>query len=149
MCGRYRLSRHAEVLGDEFYAEYASMEWEAHYNIAPTQQVPVIRQDGKEAIRRLSLMRWGLVPYWSKDPAIGARMINARAETAAIKPAFQEPLRRRRCLIPADGFYEWQRSARGNQPFCFQVREGEIFAFAGLRDWWRGGTGRYWKSARS
>jgi putative SOS response-associated peptidase YedK len=117
------------------------LEGEAHYNIAPTQQVPVLRQDAKQPVRRLSLMRWGLVPYWAKDPAIGASMMNARSETAATKPAFKEALQRKRCLIPADGFYEWQRTAKSKQPFCFEVREGEMFAFAGLWDRWRGTDG--------
>jgi hypothetical protein len=98
MCGRYRLSRRVEAFSRYFEAEYAEMEWEARYNIAPTQQVPVIRQDTTEPTRRASLMRWGLVPYWAKDPAIGAQMINARSETAASKPAFKEALQRKRCL---------------------------------------------------
>jgi putative SOS response-associated peptidase YedK len=103
-CGRYRLSRHAEALSEEFSAEYGDLEWQAHYNIAPTQQVPVIRQDAKEPVRRLSLMRWRLVPYWAKNVAVGASMINARSETAATKPAFKVALQHRRCLVPADGF---------------------------------------------
>lgn len=102
MCGRYRLSRRAEILASQFYAEYEGMDWEARYNIAPTQTVPVIRQDAIKAVRRASLMRWGLVPNWAQDTTIGARMINARSETAAKKPAFKESLQRRRCLIPAD-----------------------------------------------
>ena len=86
-------------------------------------------------------MRWGLIPYWAKDPSIGARTINARAETVAARPAFRESLERRRCLIPADGFYEWKRSRRAKQPFCFQVGDGEMFAFAGLWDRWRSPDG--------
>ena len=109
MCGRYRLSRRAEILASYFYAEYEGMDWEARYNIAPTQAVPVIRQDPRDPVRRASLMRWGLVPNWAKDATIGARMINARSETAAEKPAFRELLQRRRCLIPANAFYEWSR----------------------------------------
>jgi putative SOS response-associated peptidase YedK len=108
MCGRYRLSRRAEILA-AYDTEYEDVDWDARYNIAPTQNVPVIRQDAKQSIRRASLMRWGLVPHWAKDATIGARMINARAETAAEKPAFKECLKHRRCLIPADGFYEWVR----------------------------------------
>jgi putative SOS response-associated peptidase YedK len=111
MCGRYRLSRRAEILA-AYYAEYAGVDWDARYNIAPTQMVPAIRQDAKEPVSRASLMRWGLVPSRAKDATIGVRMINARAETAAEKPAFRESLERRRCLIPADGFYEWQRNGR-------------------------------------
>ena len=137
MCGRYRLSRRAEILASYFYAEYEGMDWDARYNIAPTQNVPVIRQDVKEPIRRASLMRWGLVPSWAKDATIGARMINARSETAAEKLAFKEPLQRRRCLIPADAFYEWERTGKGKQPYCFEMIQREPFAFAGLWDSWR------------
>ena len=143
MCGRYRLSRHAEAFAKYFDSEYADTEWEGRYNIAPTQQVPVIRQDANVPVRRASLMRWGLVPYWAKDLAIGARMINARSETAASKPAFKEALQRKRCLIPADAFYEWLRTAKTKQPFCFEVREGEMFAFAGLWDRWREPAGTW------
>lgn len=106
MCGRYRLSRRAEVLA-AYDAEYEGVDWDAHYNIAPTQNVPVVRQDAKVPVRRASLMRWGLVPAWAKDPTIGARMINSRAETVAQKPAFKESLASQRCLVPADGFCEW------------------------------------------
>jgi putative SOS response-associated peptidase YedK len=140
MCGRYRLSRHAEVLAI-YYAEYEGVDWDAHYNIAPTQNVPVIRQDATQPVRRASLMRWGLIPSWAKDATIGARMINARAETAAEKPAFKEALERRRCLIPADGFYEWQRKGKNKQPYCFELAEREPFAFAGLWDRWRASDG--------
>ncbi|MGD0930409.1 MAG: SOS response-associated peptidase [Candidatus Korobacteraceae bacterium] len=138
MCGRYRLSRRAEILASHFCAEYEGMDWEARYNIAPTQAVPVIRQDPREAVRRASLMRWGLIPSWANDATISARMINARSETAAEKPAFRESLQRRRCLIPADGFYEWPRRAKAKQPFHFGLQDDSLFAFAGLWDRWRG-----------
>jgi len=137
MCGRYRLSRRKEVLAEHFGADFADMEWEPRWNIAPTQPVPVIQADGQGLVLKVSLMRWGLIPSWAADATIGARTINARSETAESKPSFQEPLRKQRCLIPADGFYEWQRAARGKQPFCFEVRDGVIFAFAGLWDRWR------------
>ena len=88
------------------------------------------------------MMRWGLIPSWAADPTIGARTINARAETAASKPSFREPLRKQRCLVPADGFYEWRRSAKAKQPFCFEVGVGAVFAFAGLWDRWRGPDGQ-------
>jgi hypothetical protein len=113
MCGRYRLSRRAEILASRFYAEYEGLDWEARYNIAPTQTVPVIQQDPCEPVRRASLMRWGLVPNWAKDATIGARMINARSETAAEKPAFRELLQRRRCVIPTDAFYEQKLANAG------------------------------------
>jgi putative SOS response-associated peptidase YedK len=87
-------------------------------------------------------MRWGLIPSWVTDPASGARTINARSETAASKPSFREPLQKRRCLIPADGFYEWQRGAGQKQPFCFEVGDGGAFAFAGLWDRWRASNGQ-------
>ncbi len=94
----------------------------------------------------LSLVRWGLIPSWAKDMSGSARMINARSETAATKPAFRDPMKFRRCLVPADGFYEWGRTGTTKQPFCFEVNEGELFAFAGLWDRWRDPTGQWIKS---
>jgi putative SOS response-associated peptidase YedK len=141
MCGRYRLSRRQQLLEEHFATDPWEDDWEPRYNIAPTQPVPVIRQDPKEPVRRLSLVRWGLVPSWSKDTSGAARMINARSETAATLPAFREALRLRRCLVPADGFYEWQRTGKAKQPFCFEVNDGELFAFAGIWDRWRHASG--------
>jgi len=86
-------------------------------------------------------MRWGLIPAWSKDPSVAAKMINARSETASAKPAFRDALKSRRCLVPADGFYEWVRTGNAKQPYCFEVNGGELFAFAGLWDRWRGSSG--------
>ena len=119
---------------------------EPRYNIAPTQPVPVVRQHPSEPIRQLSLMGWGLIPSWAKDPSVATSTINARAETAATKPAFRDPLRLRRCLIPADGFYEWKRTGTFKQPFCFEVNDGELFAFAGLWDGWKDASGRWIKT---
>jgi putative SOS response-associated peptidase YedK len=141
MCGRYRLSRRKEVLGEHFGADFSEMDWEPRYNIAPTQAVPVVRRDQQGALRA-SLMRWGLIPSWATDASLGARTINARAETAASKPSFREPLQRKRCLIPADAFYEWKRVVKAKQPFCFEVGDRAIFAFAGLWDSWRGPDGQ-------
>ena len=121
-------------------------DWSPRYNIAPTQPVPVIRQHPKEPIRQISTMRWGLVPYWAKDPSITTGTINAKSETAATKPAFRDPLKFRRCLIPADGFYEWQRRGNSKQPFCFEVNNGGLFAFAGLWDGWKDSSGRWLKT---
>jgi putative SOS response-associated peptidase YedK len=134
MCGRYRLSRRKKVLEEHFATDPWGGDWEPRYNIAPTQQVPVIRQDPKEPVRRLSLVRWGLVPSWSKDASGAAKMINARSETASTLPAFRDALRFRRCLVPSDGFYEWQKTGKAKRPFCFEVNEGQLFAFAGLWD---------------
>ena len=108
----------------------------------PTQAVPVIRQNPKEPIRELSLMRWGLIPSWAKSPAVAAQMINARSETAGTKPAFRDALKSHRCLIPADGFYEWQKTGKAKQPYCFEVNDGQLFAFAGIWDRWKDGSGR-------
>ena len=104
------------------------------YNVAPSQDVAVVRATGEG--RTLSMLRWGLIPAWAKDPAIGYRLINARSETVAEKPSFRSAYRRRRCLIPADGFYEWQRLGKIRQPWLFGLRDGAPFAFAGLWERW-------------
>src|SRR5215471_20126785 len=102
MCGRYRLSRRKEYIAKHFGVDLDEVDWEPRYNIAPTQQVPVVRQDREGPIRYASTVRWGLIPYWATDATIGAKMINVRSETVATKPAFRESMRRRRCLVPAD-----------------------------------------------
>ena len=122
---------------------YGEADWEPRYNIAPTQAVPVVRQHPKEPVRQLSLMHWGLIPLWAKDPAIATNTINAKSETAATKPAFRDPLRFRRCLVPADGFYEWKKMGKTKQPFCFEVNNGGLFAFAGLWDGWKDSNGNW------
>lgn len=146
MCGRYRLSRRKQILEEHFDVVSGEEDWAPRYNIAPTQLVPVIRQHPKEPRRDMSLLRWGLIPPWAKDSSGAARMINARAETAATLPAFRDGLQRRRCLIPADGFYEWQRNNAAKQPYCFEMRNGELFAFAGLWDGWKDPAGQWIRS---
>jgi putative SOS response-associated peptidase YedK len=146
MCGRYRLSRRKQIIEEHFDTAPWHEEWSPRYNIAPAQPVPVIRQHPKEPIRQISTMRWGLVPHWAKDTSSAASTINARSETAATKPAFRDPIKFRRCLIPADGFYEWKRTATSKQPFCFEVNDGELFAFAGLWDGWKDLTGSWVKT---
>jgi len=143
MCGRYRLSRRKQLVEEYFDCPSDEQEWAPRYNIAPTQPVPVIRQHPKEPIRRLSLMKWGLIPSWAKDSSGSASMINARSETASTKPAFRDALKSRRCLIPADGFYEWVRTAKPKQTYCFEVNDGELFAFAGLWDRWKDPSGNW------
>ena len=118
MCGRYRLSRRKQILEEYFHADAGEEDWSPRYNIAPTQPVPVIRQDPREPIRYLGLVSWGFIPSWAKDPSGAARMINARSETVTEKPAFRDALQNRRCLIPADGFYEWSR----HEAACVIVR---------------------------
>jgi len=146
MCGRYRLSRRKEIVEEYFDSAPWDQELSPRFNIAPTQSVPVIRQNPKEPVRQLSLMRWGLIPSWAKDGSGAARMINARSETASTKPAFRDPLKYRRCLLPADGFYEWQRTAKAKQPFCFEINDGELFAFAGIWDRWKDPSGGWIKT---
>ena len=142
MCGRYKLSRRKQLVEAYFDTDSGVEDWVPRYNIAPTQPVAVIRQNPKEPVRELSLMRWGLIPSWAKDSSVAASMINARSETASTKPAFREALKSRRCLIPADAFYEWQRTGKAKQPYCFEVGEGELFAFAGIWDRWKDAGGK-------
>ena len=141
MCGRYRLSWRKQLVEEYFASVFGKEEWNPRYNIAPTQSVPVIRQNPKEPVRELSLVRWGLIPSWAKDSSLAAQLINARSETAGTKPAFRDALKSRRCLIPADGFYEWQRMGKAKQPYCFEVNEGQLFAFAGIWDRWKDPSG--------
>jgi len=146
MCGRYRLSRRKQIIEEHFDAADWQEDWSPRYNIAPTQPVAVIRQHPKEPVRQISTMRWGLIPHWAKDASGAASTINARSETAAEKPAFRDPMRYRRCLIPADGFYECKRTGTAKQPFCFEVNDGELFAFAGLWDGWKNAEGGWVKT---
>jgi putative SOS response-associated peptidase YedK len=113
MCGRSRLSPRKQIVEEYFGSVSDEPDWTPRYNIAPTQPVPVIRQNPKEPVRELLLMRWGLIPSWAKDSSVSASMINARSETAATKPAFRDALKSRRCLIPADGFYEMVANGKG------------------------------------
>ena len=136
MCGRYRLTR-ADRLSEKFDAELTE-ELHSRYNIAPTQPVPVLRTSGSRRV--IASMRWGLIPNWAKDAAMV--QINARSETLLEKPAFKESFERRRCLIPADGFYEWKRSGTSKQPFHFGMKDDSLFAFAGIWDRWRTPRGR-------
>ena len=142
MCGRYRLSRRKQLVEKYFDTVSDEPDWAPRYNIAPTQPIPVIRQNSKEPVRELSSVRWGLIPSWAKDSSVAARMINARSETAATKPAFRDALKSRRCLIPADGFYKWAKTAKGKQPYCFEVNDRGLFAFAGLWDRWKDPRGK-------
>jgi putative SOS response-associated peptidase YedK len=146
MCGRYRLSRRKQLVEEYFDCGSEEPDWTPSYNIAPTQIVPVVRQNPREPVRELSLMRWGLIPSWAKDSSAAASMINARSETAATKPAFRDALKSRRCLIPADGFYERVRTWKTKQPYCFEVNDGELFVFAGIWDRWKDPTGHWIKS---
>jgi putative SOS response-associated peptidase YedK len=136
MCGRYTLTLDPAELQDLFsLSEPVPAGLAPRYNIAPTQPVAVIA-NGPE--RKLELFRWGLIPSWAKDPQIGSRLINARSETVAEKPAFRAALKKRRCLVLADGFYEWKRDGARKTPMYFQLAKGQPFAFAGLWETWHG-----------
>lgn len=137
MCGRFTLTDPDADLAEQFNLPDVP-DLQPRYNIAPTQPVAAVRVAAESAARELALLRWGLIPFWAKDPGIGARMINARSETAAEKPAFRAAFRRRRCLVLADGFYEWQKENGGKQPFYIRLRDGQPFAFAGLWESWKG-----------
>ncbi|MBO9337518.1 MAG: SOS response-associated peptidase [Chloroflexus sp.] len=138
MCGRYTLAVSPEKLSDRFAVE-PPLDLKPRYNIAPTQAVVAVREiDGH---RELVSLRWGLIPAWAKDASIGNRLINARSETILEKPSFRTAFQRRRCLIPASGFYEWQTLPDGKQPFYFTPGDDALMAFAGLWDQWRAPDG--------
>jgi putative SOS response-associated peptidase YedK len=135
MCNRYRLTYAKPYLAERFEAT-GEIEDGPRYNIAPTQQVVTVSKEGGKKNRKLTAMRWGLVPSWAKDMSIGTQTLNARSETVTTKPAFRDSILMKRCLIPADGFYEWRKVGPVKQPYCFEVGEGEVFAFAGLWAEW-------------
>ena len=135
MCGRFTLTADQDSFEDRFSLTRFDLGWVPSFNIAPTQEVLTVTNDGSE--NRPELMRWGLVPSWAKDPKIGNRMINARSETLAEKPSFRTAFKRRRCLIPADGFYEWKREGKAKKPMLITANSGGLFAFAGLWETWK------------
>lgn len=135
MCGRFTLHTPYDQLG-EYFGIADMPETAASYNIAPSQNVPAVRVADRR--RELALLRWGLLPGWAKEAKTSYRMINARAETVAEKPAYRTAFRRRRCLLPADGFYEWRQTADGKQPYYIRMRDAGVFAFAGLWERWEG-----------
>jgi putative SOS response-associated peptidase YedK len=153
MCGRFTLRTPSNLLIRQFMLD-AAPELPLRYNIAPTQNVAVIRRTPEDPQRQLVLLRWGLIPSWAKDAKIGSTLINARADTVADKPSFRAAFKRRRCLVLADGYYEWQKTAAATpaaksggksakkappkQPYYIHMQEGKPFAFAGLWEWWEG-----------
>ncbi len=139
MWGRFTQTRSGEAIAQTFSLN-TTPDPQPRYNIAPTQPVSAVTQPGKA--REYRVFQWGLVPSWAKDPSIGNRMINARAETVAEKPSFRAAFKRRRCLIVADGFYEWQRTGKQKQPYYIQVK-ADLFGFAGLWEQWESGDGSY------
>jgi putative SOS response-associated peptidase YedK len=139
MCGRFTLTTDIEQLEERFSFHAASLSFTPRYNIAPSQAVVAVIGDEKGS--RGGLLRWGLIPSWAKDAAIGNRMINARAETVAEKPSFRRALQQRRCLILADGFYEWRQEGKKKTPLFITLASRDPFAFAGLWETWRPSDG--------
>lgn len=134
MCGRYTLTVDEAVVLERFDLQSSLAQHRPRFNIAPTQIAPVVLN---ETPRQLSVARWGLIPGWAKDAGIGARLINARAETLPEKPAFRAAFKRRRCLVVADGFYEWRKDGATRTPLFIRLKSGEPFALAGLWDVWQ------------
>ena len=134
MCGRFAFFSPAEATAALFGVQGAPV-FEARYNIAPTQYVAAIRQDD-DGNPEFASLKWGLVPFWAKDKSIGNRMINARAETVAEKPAYRAAYKHRRCLVLADGFYEWRKEGAGKTPYFISLASGDPFAFGGLWEHW-------------
>lgn len=139
MCGRYALETSASELAARFELDEV-VDLAPRYNIAPGTDIPAIRHS-PEGKRVLHLLRWGLIPHWAKDPGIGAKLSNARGETVAEKPSFRDAFKRRRCLVPADGFYEWKTEGRQKQPYYFSLKSGEPFALGGVWESWRAPEG--------
>lgn len=144
MCGRFRLAQKKEILEAAFDAEGAlhDLDWTPRYNVAPGQDIIAVLQDGTEAVRRMPLLRWGLIPSWMNESLPGFKMINARSETVLAKESFRGLLRSRRCLIPADGFYEWKGAGKEKLPFCFTLANESVFALAGLWERSKGPQGQ-------
>lgn len=146
MCGRYTLATYQEQLAEEFELVETKL-LQPRFNIAPTQEAPVVRVLDDKSRRQLDYLYWGLIPHWAKERSIGHRMINARSEEAATKPSFRTPLRKQRCLVPCTGFYEWKQLDRGTgrgrrkQPYFIRRRDERVFAFAGLWEQWQGPDG--------
>jgi putative SOS response-associated peptidase YedK len=134
MCGRFTLTLEVPALQQELGIKEVPSDWQPRYNIAPSQPIPVVLDS--EA-RKIEMLRWGLIPYWAKDASIGNKLINARAETVAEKPAFRSAFAQRRCLVVADGFYEWKKQSKGHAiPYYYSLEDGKPFAFAGLWENW-------------
>ncbi len=139
MCGRYSLTKPIKTLKEHFKAIAVELDHDTRYNIAPSQSVPIVIAGEQE--REIHALRWGLIPSWSKDPDMGNRLINARAETVHEKPSFRSSFKKRRCLVPADGFYEWQVRDQEKFPQYIRMRTGGLFALAGLWSEWDSGKG--------
>jgi putative SOS response-associated peptidase YedK len=139
MCGRFALSSTSSSISKEFGLEQALFSIQPSYNIAPSQPIIIIANEGE---KKLLQCRWGFIPNWAKDPSIGHKMINARAETIAEKPSFREAFKNHRCLIPSDGFFEWRKEKGGKVPLFIHLKNGKPFSFAGLYSIWASPEGK-------
>ena len=138
MCGRYRRTTQEEELARLYHIPIPKQtDLPISYNIAPSQKVLTIRFNPETQARSLDALQWGLIPYWAKDPKIAYRTINARAETVDKAPSYRQAFKKRRCLIPADGFYEWRKTAKPKLPFAIAMKDGRPFTFAGLWENWK------------
>jgi putative SOS response-associated peptidase YedK len=141
MCGRYNILAYPEALLEHFGVEQPpGIDLKPRYNVAPSQDVPAIRQH--DSSRELVLLHWGLIPFWAKDEKLKYSTINAKAETIAQKPAFRDAFKKRRCLIPASGFYEWRQEKGHKQPYNIRLKDEPVFAFAGLWEHWENPEGK-------
>lgn len=135
MCGRYGFTKPEKIFdrfGVETYGK--DLDLKPRYNVAPSQDMPIVVRHSPNSI---DIMRWGLIPFWAKDPKIGNSLINARADGIEKKPAFRKPFKLQRCIVPADGFYEWKETGEGKVPYYFKMKDDSLFGFAGLYDVWR------------
>jgi len=137
MCGRFSLSTDTKKIAEHFQLELP-LDLQPRYNIAPTQSIAAVRTSRDGGSRELAMLHWGLVPFWAEDPATGSRMINARSETIASKPAYRHAIRKRRCIIPADHFYEWKKTPDGKQPMAIHLLDKALIGFAGIWERWEG-----------
>jgi putative SOS response-associated peptidase YedK len=146
MCGRFVASSSPEEVRRWFKTTNPLPNFGASYNVAPTNSVPVVRFNPKTRERNLDLLHWGLIPHWSKDRSVAYKLINARAEGIETKPSFRDAFAQRRCIIPADGFYEWKKTGTGKQPYLIRMKGGGLFGFAGLWENWKDERGEWLRS---
>src|SRR4030095_14431591 len=142
MCGRYVFNPDHKFFFERWGLDESGVALRPSYNVAPGMIMRVITRDGQAQLQE---MKWGLIPFWAKDPKIGYRTINARSEDAATKPSFRAPFKNKRCLVPASGFYEWDKEGQ-RQPYYFKLKSGQMFAFAGLYDVWEDVEGEEFKT---
>lgn len=145
MCGRYSNTAKLDAMQMRFDFDTEETDFVPRYNIAPTQYAPVLLLDDN-GHKKMEMMRWGLIPHWAKDASIGNRMINARGESLQEKPVFKSPFKKKRCLVLADGFYEWQKTGKTKQPMRITLKSRQLFAMAGLWERWKGPDGKEIKS---